>query len=60
MKANRDQKAIRRKPLANTPQEKILMEQEREADALNEDSPLLRDAAVAPVDKEDVEVDSHE
>lgn len=60
MKANRDQKAIRRKPLANTPQEKILMEQEREADALNEDSPLLRDAAVAPGDKEDVEVNSHE
>ncbi|KAJ9113765.1 hypothetical protein QFC20_001791 [Naganishia adeliensis] len=60
MKANRDQKAIRRKPLANTPQEKMLMEQEREADALKEGSPLVRDAAVPQVDKVDVEAESLE
>jgi hypothetical protein len=60
MKANRDQKAIRRKPLANTPQEKMLMEQEREADALTDAEPLVGVASVPQLDKVDGEVESLE
>lgn len=59
MKANRDQKAIRRKPLANTPQEKMLMEQEKEADTLKEGSSSVPDAAIQG-DKVDGEVESLE
>jgi hypothetical protein len=38
MKANRDQKAIRRKPLANTPQEKKLLEQEAKLESTTQAS----------------------
>lgn len=40
MKANRDQKAIRRKPLANTPQEKKLMEQEARQESTGAESTI--------------------
>lgn len=59
MKANRDQKAVRRKPLANTPQEK--MEQERQADAENGQESSVQDAAVPHVvDAVDGEVEALE
>ena len=44
MKSNRDQKAIRRKPLARTPQEKKLMEQQAAAQAQSDESRIAEES----------------
>ncbi|GHJ87393.1 hypothetical protein NliqN6_3795 [Naganishia liquefaciens] len=46
MKSNRDQKAIRRKPLAKTPQEKKLMEQQAAVQAQSEESTSVEESTV--------------
>ncbi|KAJ9106846.1 hypothetical protein QFC19_002974 [Naganishia cerealis] len=57
MKANRDQKAIRRKPLAKTPQEKKMMDQEN-LSTMQSEQPIEQDASIPQIESDDTPMDS--
>jgi hypothetical protein len=58
MKANRDQKAVRRKPLASTPQEKKAMEQEDRLQTQSQEQPIGQDESIPSLEGDDTEVES--
>ncbi|KAJ9127019.1 hypothetical protein QFC24_001250 [Naganishia onofrii] len=58
MKANRDQKAIRRKPLAKTPQEKKAMEQEERLQMQTEEQSIEQDESIPSSEDDGTEVES--
>ncbi|KAJ9098644.1 hypothetical protein QFC21_004292 [Naganishia friedmannii] len=58
MKSNRDQKAIRRKPLAKTPQEKKAMEREDRLQTQSEEQSIDQDESISPMASDDTGVEA--